>query len=119
MKKFPDAKAADEICNATRIRQEAVMKLENIDLLLVVGDVRSNNSNQLREIGLKSGAKEALLIDSVHALKEEMIRNKNRIAVTSGSSTPNELTKQVIDFLRTYAETGRWEMPGEITCQLL
>ena len=62
MKKFPDAKAADEICNATRIRQEAVMKLENIDLLLVVGDVRSNNSNQLREIGLKSGAKEALLI---------------------------------------------------------
>jgi 4-hydroxy-3-methylbut-2-enyl diphosphate reductase IspH len=63
--------SAEEICNATSIRQEGVMNLKNIDLLIVVGDSRSNNSNQLKEIGLHSGVKEAILIDSVQDLKED------------------------------------------------
>ncbi len=104
--KFPEATVADEICNATRIRQEAVMKLENIDLLIVVGDPRSNNSKQLAETGKQSGIPEALLITSIEDIQEASIQNKNRIAITSGSSTPNALTKQVIDTLQQYAETG-------------
>lgn len=113
LRKYPDAQTAEEICNATRIRQEGVMNLKNIDLLIVVGDIRSNNSNQLKEIGLKSDVKEAVLIDSVMDLKEEMVKEKDRIAVTSGSSTPNELTQQVIDFLKAYASSGKWELPAE------
>jgi len=118
LEKYPDAIVAKEICNATRIRQEAVMNLENIDLLIVVGDTRSNNSNQLKEIGLKFNAKEAILIDSVYSLNENQIKDKKRIAVTSGSSTPNELTQQVIDFLKQYNETHIWQMPDEVKCKL-
>lgn len=113
LKKYPDAKVAEEICNATRIRQEGVMRLKNIDLLIVVGDVRSNNSNQLKEIGLRSGVKNAVLVASVVDLQEEMIQGRDRIAVTSGSSTPNELTQQVIDFLKQYAADGIWSLPAE------
>lgn len=114
-KKYPDAVIAEEICNATRIRQDAVMKLKDIDLLIVVGDKRSNNSNQLKEIGLRSGVKEALLIDSIEDLKESQIKEKDRIAVTSGSSTPNELTQQVIATLKDYAKTGIYHQPAAVT----
>ncbi|MGM9919415.1 MAG: 4-hydroxy-3-methylbut-2-enyl diphosphate reductase [Lactimicrobium massiliense] len=105
-KRFPDAVVAEEICNATRIRQEAVMALKDVDLLIVVGDPRSNNSRMLAETGKKAGIPDALLLSSASQLKEDMIHHKKRIAVTSGSSTPNALTKQVIDCLQTYANTG-------------
>lgn len=119
LKEYPNAKVAKEICNATRVRQEAVMHLKDTDVLIVVGDARSNNSNQLKQIALTSGIQEAYLIDSIKDLKEEMVKNKNRIAVTSGSSTPNELTQQVIDFLKQYAKDGVWNIPEEVTIHLL
>jgi 4-hydroxy-3-methylbut-2-enyl diphosphate reductase len=119
LEKYPDAVISQEICNATRIRQEAVMNLKDTDCLLVVGDTRSNNSRQLAEIGRRSGIPETWLIGSVEDLKEEMIKNKNRIAVTSGSSTPNELTSQVISFLKEYAETGKFILPETVRCALL
>lgn len=119
LNKFPDAIVAKEICNATRVRQEAVMKLENTDVLIVVGDSRSNNSNQLKQIALASGINNAYLIDSIRNLKEDMVKGKNRIAVTSGSSTPNELTQQVITFLKQYAQDGQWILPDDITVHLL
>lgn len=116
---YPDAQVSSEICNATRIRQEAVMHLKDVDVLIVVGDKRSNNSNQLKQIGLSSGIQDAYLIDSVSDLKEDMVKGRNRIAVTSGSSTPNELTKQVIDFLKQYALDGKWDLPEPASVHLI
>lgn len=118
-KKYPQAKIAPEICQATRVRQQAVQQLKDVDLLIVVGDQRSNNSNQLKEIGLKSGISNAILIASIHDLKEEFIQGKNRIAITSGSSTPNELTQQVITTLQEYASTGVWSLPKDVTNPIL
>ena len=117
--RWPDAVVCKEICNATRVRQEAVMNLKDTDVLIVVGDPRSNNSNQLREIGTKAGIPETCLIESVLSLKEEMVKNKNRIAVTSGSSTPNSLTTQIITFLQEYARTGQFILPEEVISTLL
>lgn len=118
IEKYPDALISEEICSATRLRQEAVMKLENVDLLIVVGDSRSNNSRQLKEIGLHHGVKDSILIDNVQGLREDMVKGKNRIAITSGSSTPNPLTTQVIDFLKEYAQTGIWHLPDTLRHQL-
>lgn len=119
LEKYPKATVAEEICAATRMRQEAVMNLTDTDCLIVVGDPRSNNSNQLKRIAFDAGIKEAFLIGSVLDLKEEMVKNKNRIAVTSGSSTPNSLTNQVIDFLKQYAIDGIWQLPSEALVRLL
>ena len=107
-KRFPEAVEAEEICNATRIRQQAVVNLENqsVDLLIVVGDPKSNNSKQLAETGKKVGIPNVLLISSIEGIQEKDIKDKECIAVTSGSSTPNTLTKQVIDVLQEYAKTG-------------
>lgn len=109
MERYPLAQAAPEICNATTIRQQAVMKLENIDVLIVVGDPHSNNSNQLKEIGKKVGIQKTYLVENCQELREEMVKGYQRIAVTSGSSTPNILTNQVIEFLKEYAKNRIWK----------
>ena len=105
-KKFPKANVAPEICNATRIRQEAVLNLKDIDVLYVVGDPHSNNTNQLKKSAETIGIKHAYLIETSHDIHEEELINQNRIAVTSGSSTPTALTNNVIEVLKKYADTG-------------
>ncbi len=110
LKRYPDADVQAEICNATTMRQKAVMDLKEIDLLIVVGDPHSNNSNQLREIGKKAGIPAAILIETAEDLKEEMIHGVSRIAVTSGSSTPTPLTNAVIETLEHYADTGVFQV---------
>ena len=104
--KYPNAKIAPEICNATRIRQEAVLNLKDIDVLYVVGDPHSNNTNQLKKSAEKIGIPHAYLIETSHDILEEQIKDKDKIAVTSGSSTPTALTNDVISVLKKYAETG-------------
>ncbi len=103
--KYKDAKVYEEICNATRIRQEAVRSLKDVDCLIVVGDKHSNNSYQLKNIALNSGIKKAYLIETVNDLNEEMLNDCNNIAVTSGASTPTYLTTQVINILKVYIDT--------------
>ena len=108
---YPHATFEKEICNATRIRQEAIQKLENIDLLIVVGDPSSNNSNKLRDIAKQSGIPDVILLESVQQLKKEQFTDKERIAVTSGASTPTYLTQQVIGYLKDYAAGLDPEVP--------
>ena len=119
MQRFPDASAAPEICSATRVRQEAVMNLKDTDLLIVVGDPRSNNSNQLRRIGTESGIPDCLMIESSADLTEEIIRDKKRIAVTSGSSTPTALTDGVIAVLEHYAATSVFDLSADTHSSIL
>jgi len=113
MRRYPDAVSMPEICNATTIRQQAVMSLKQVDVLLVVGDPHSNNTNQLREIGLRAGIPHAFLIESAAQLQEDMVRGAERVAVTSGSSTPTGLTAQVIEVLNQYAAGNPWQTPAE------
>ena len=110
LEKYPSAIVNPEICSATTMRQKAVMKLKDVDLLIVVGDPHSNNSNQLREIGKKAGIADALLIETANDLKEEQIRGKKKIAVTSGSSTPTALTDAVIETLEHYAQSSLFQI---------
>lgn len=102
--RFPHAIFCEEICNATRIRQQAVadLKQQNIDLLYVVGDRYSNNSNRLAQIAHEQGIKNVYLIDDVTNIKDEQLNNVKRVAVTSGASTPTYLTTQVIEYLENY-----------------
>lgn len=109
--KYPTALVEKEICNATSIRQQAVMNLKDIDTLIVVGDPHSNNTNQLQQIGIAQGIKHTYLVENVTQLKKEMFEHANRVAITSGSSTPTFLTQQVISFLQEYAKTNEFKLP--------
>lgn len=99
--KWPKAIICEEICNATSMRQKAIMNLKNCDLLYVVGDPRSNNTNKLKQIALDSGIKKVKMIETAKEIDENDLDVEN-IYVTAGASTPTYLTNQVIECLNNY-----------------
>ena len=96
---YPNTVFSEEICNATRIRQEAIANLNAIDTLIIVGDKASNNSSRLAQIGKENNIKEVYLIDNVNDLVALNLSDNKQIAVSSGASTPTYLTNQVIQAL--------------------
>ena len=65
----------------------------------------SNNTNMLKEIGIKHGIKKVLLIQTYEDIDKSDLQDAENIYVTAGASTPPELIRQVIDHLT--AETGK------------
>ena len=98
--KYPDIIIQKEICNATSSRQEAIYKLQDCDLLFVVGDIKSNNTNKLVEVGKQSGIKKVLLIQNYKDINEDDLKDVNWIYITAGASTPPLLINEVIDHLK-------------------
>ena len=86
----------DDICYATQNRQDAVKQLASqCDLVLVVGSVNSSNSNRLRELAERSGAR-AYLVDDADDVQPDWLTGKQAIGITAGASAPEILVQGVI-----------------------
>lgn len=112
LNKYPFAEVHNEICLATQLRQEAVAEqAKQADLLLVVGDPRSNNSNRLAQVSEEIAGVKAYRIADVSEIDIEWLKGINKVAVTSGASTPTPVTKEVIDFLQKFdpADPSTWQ----------
>lgn len=102
-KQYPSVKTVDEICDATRIRQEAVANQDNdIDFCFVVGDKLSNNSNNLVNISKQKAKIDSTLIETVQDINIDHLKTLKKVSITSGASTPTHLTNQVIKFLEQF-----------------
>jgi 4-hydroxy-3-methylbut-2-en-1-yl diphosphate reductase len=100
IKRFPNVRVHNDICHATQERQTAATtQVDQADLVLVVGDERSNNSKRLVQVVREIAGKPAVLIDDVSRVRPELLAGVNTVAVTSGSSTPSEVTRAVIQYL--------------------
>lgn len=99
--KYPDIIIKNDICQATYSRQKAIMDIKDCDLLYVVGDVKSNNTNMLKEIGEKSGINKVRLISNYKEIHDFDLTNINKVYVTAGASTPPVLINEVIDYLKS------------------
>lgn len=103
LEKYPHAEVHNEICLATQVRQEAVAEqAKQTDLVLVVGDPRSNNSNRLAQVSEEIAGVPAYRIADITEIKQEWLQGVKRVGVTSGASTPTPITKEVIDYLEQY-----------------
>jgi 4-hydroxy-3-methylbut-2-enyl diphosphate reductase len=92
-----------DICAATQKRQEAVVaQAKGADLTIVVGDPRSNNTNRLVQVSEDLAGVPAVRIEDLSQLNAEWLKDKKRVAVTAGASTPSQLTREVIRFLENY-----------------
>lgn len=99
-RRFPHAQMHTEICRATQLRQEAVVKeAANADLTIVVGDQKSNNANRLAQVAREVAGCPAVRVDSVADLCAEMLANHHMVAITSGASTPSQITRAVIQYV--------------------
>ncbi len=104
---YPKAEIHNEICLATQVRQEAVAEqAKQTDLVIVVGDPRSNNSNRLAQVSEEIAGVQAYRVSDVSEIKQEWLEGKKKIGVTSGASTPTPLTREVIQYLEQYDQTN-------------
>jgi len=82
-----------------------------VDVMLVVGSRNSSNSNRLRELAEKVGAK-AYLIDDASMIEPQWLDGVERIGVTAGASAPDVLVQNVIARLRELGGKIVTEHPG-------
>lgn len=101
---LPQSRIEDEICNATRQRQEAILKIENdTDLIIVVGDKKSSNCNKLFDIAKTKFLNASVyLIGNIDELKQIDLTNKKKAAVSSGASTPIFIVNEIYNYLLNY-----------------
>ncbi|WP_033828396.1 4-hydroxy-3-methylbut-2-enyl diphosphate reductase [Bacillus andreraoultii] len=104
--KYPHAEIHNEICQATQVRQEAVaQQAGEADVLIVVGDPKSNNSNRLAQVSEEIAGTKSYRVQDVTEIKIDWIKEAKKVAVTSGASTPTPITKEVINFLEQFDAT--------------
>jgi 4-hydroxy-3-methylbut-2-enyl diphosphate reductase len=103
--KYPNIKIHVDICLATQQRQDAAAtQTGDAEVVFVVGDIHSSNTNRLAEVVRNQVHKTVYLIDSVNDIKPEMVSGKKTAAVTSGASTPTNITREVIKYLEGYSD---------------
>ncbi|MFF2885220.1 4-hydroxy-3-methylbut-2-enyl diphosphate reductase [Paenibacillus sp. NPDC057967] len=120
--KYPHAEVHNEICLATQVRQEAVAgQAGTAQLCIVVGDPRSNNSNRLAQVSEEIAGVKAYRVSDVSEIKQEWLQGIDRVAVTSGASTPTPITKEVITYLEQYdyRDSSTWEIKRTVNMNKL
>lgn len=113
-KKFPSIQGPkkDDICYATQNRQDAVKQLSlETDVVLVVGSPNSSNSNRLRELAERCGAK-SYLIDTADDIDSNWVKGSKSVGVTAGASAPEELVQSVVSKLQELGGTVASEIDG-------
>lgn len=95
------------ICKATRVRQQATLELARmVDLMIVIGGLNSANTKRLAYLSKKAGV-ETYHIENEKQLTSQWFIAKNKIGITSGTSTPEYITKRVISEIQKIIEKNR------------
>lgn len=93
---YPELEIKPHICPATTQRQRAVIDLaKKVSLVVIVGSPTSSNSNRLREVAAATGTR-AYIIDTVAELDPNWFIGIEKVAVSSGASTPEWLLEEVV-----------------------
>ncbi len=101
----------DDICYATTNRQAAVKQLaDGCDLMLVIGSRNSSNSVRLVEVARDCGT-EAHLIDKASEVREEWLKDRRVVGISSGASAPENLVQDLVDFFRARGVADVAEFP--------
>ncbi|EGQ27672.1 4-hydroxy-3-methylbut-2-enyl diphosphate reductase [Mammaliicoccus sciuri] len=102
-RKFPHIEVHQEICLATQVRQEAVAEQAGeADLLIVVGDPKSNNSNRLTQVSVEIANTPSYRISDVSEIDPAWLMDIETVAVTAGASTPTVIVREVIAYLNKF-----------------
>ncbi|MEK4715295.1 4-hydroxy-3-methylbut-2-enyl diphosphate reductase [Sporosarcina sp. FSL K6-5500] len=101
--KYPHIEVHKEICLATQVRQEAVAQhAGESDLLIVVGDPKSNNSNRLTQVSVEIANTPSYRISDLSELDVKWLEGVETVSVTAGASTPTLIVREVIAFLEKF-----------------
>mgnify|MGYP000782633045 CR=1 FL=1 len=95
LKKSYDSTVLKTICNATEERQTEARKIAaESDLMIVIGDKHSSNTQKLYEISKKECAN-TYYIQTSKDMDYHQIQSINNVGITAGASTPNNIIEEV------------------------
>ena len=107
--------ARDDLCYATKNRQDAVKAIAaDVDLFLVVSSSYSSNGMRLLELAHELTGN-AIRIEGRGDLQEAWFEGIETVGLTSAASTPDDLVQEVVHYFRqrnpqlTVVEEGEWE----------
>lgn len=96
-RKYPKAKIFKSVCDASTKRQEALLSLpKEVELIFVVGGKNSNNAKTLFDMAVSNypNAK-VLAIQNENDVNEKDLKGLNFVAISSGASTPKEISEAI------------------------
>ena len=97
--RFPDIEGPrrEDICYATTNRQAAVKAVAaDCDLVIVIGSANSSNSQRLREVAERAGARRAILLPRAEALDWDVLEGVRTVGLTAGASAPEALVQATL-----------------------
>ena len=94
----------DTICSVTENRQTEAMKIaEQSDVMIVIGDRSSANSNRLYEL-CKSVCPNTQFIESTAGLITDFPDNAKSVGITAGASTPDGIILEVLKTMENFSQ---------------
>lgn len=97
---FKNINIFDKICGATQVRQTSAEDLaKKVELVLVVGGKNSSNTKKLYDIASKINPTTYLIQDE-NDINPEWFTGKDKVGITSGASTPDEIIINIEKKLR-------------------
>jgi 4-hydroxy-3-methylbut-2-enyl diphosphate reductase len=98
-KNYKNCKVGNTICEATFERQKAVEKLATeVDVMLIVGGKNSSNTKKL--YNLSRGINErSYLIQTHEDIDFKWFEDGDKIGITAGASTPDEIVEKIESIL--------------------
>ncbi len=95
-----DIVVINTICNATQERQtEARNIASRVDMMIVIGDRNSSNTQKLYEI-CREECENTYYIQTCDDLNPECVMSACNVGITAGASTPNNIIEEVLTNVR-------------------
>lgn len=86
-------------CPATKNRQDETSRLcEKVDAMIVIGGKHSSNTLELANIA-REKLEKVFLVQDISDLEDIDLSNINKLGVSSGASTPDEVTNEIVDYI--------------------
>jgi 4-hydroxy-3-methylbut-2-enyl diphosphate reductase len=99
--KDSELRIIDTICHDIRKRQAAAIELaQRVDLMFVIGDHSSANTNRLAE--LCSTVARTYLIETAGEIQPSWLEGRSHIGITGGASTAEETINEVLAKLEAF-----------------
>jgi 4-hydroxy-3-methylbut-2-enyl diphosphate reductase len=101
-----ELRVINTLCDVTSSQQEAARELaQEVDLMLIVGGRSSANTRHLVEICREEGV-ETYHLESADELDPDWLKDRERVGVTAGASTPDSAVQVVVERIRELVGGG-------------
>ncbi len=96
-----DIPVFDTICDTTKQRQEEALRIANkVEIMVVVGGHNSGNTRRLAQVVRQEGIS-SIHIEQAEELPLQILKNKKKIGLTAGASTPGYIIDSVQQTLQS------------------